>query len=105
MANTRKLTCNCGAILEEKETVLDHIYTLAMVCPQCNFTTLTTAQAKIFRNRLDFHHAVDQEKKVIKIGNSMGITLPEKLRDFGVCIGDKVRIEALDEKSFKVEIL
>ncbi|MBI4980860.1 hypothetical protein HZC30_04870 [Candidatus Woesearchaeota archaeon] len=104
MANRRKMKCDCGTYLKEKETEIEHILTKAMVCPTCTFTTLTKDQAKEFRIRLEFHKAIDQERQVIKVGNSMGITLPEKLHEFGVNIGTKVKIEAIDQKSFRVEI-
>ena len=104
MAPTRKLKCDCGDYLQEKETIIDHIPAKAMVCPKCDFTTLTKEQAKEFRKRVEFHQAVDQEKQVIRIGNSMGITLPEKLREYGLIVGSKVKIEAINEHSFKVEI-
>ena len=104
MVNSRKIKCDCGGSFEEKETIIDHIPALALVCHKCRFTTLTKEQAKEFRKRVEFHQAVDQEKQVIRIGNSMGIILPEKLTEFGVNVGSKVKIEALDEHSFKVEI-
>ncbi len=105
MAKERKIKCDCGAILEERETALNHITINALVCPNCNFTTLTKDQAKIFQKRLELHNAIDQEKHIIKIGNSMGITLPEKLRDFGLKIGQKVKLEAISESSFKIEFV
>lgn len=104
MADRRKIKCDCGTYLEEKEVEIEHILTKAMVCPTCTFTTLTKEQAKEFRTRLEFHRIIDEERQVIKIGNSMGITLPEKLHAFGVNIGTKVKIEAIDQHSFKVEI-
>lgn len=104
MAEQRKIKCDCGKTLEEKETIVEHICTAALVCPNCGFTTLTKEQARIFQKRLELHSAVDQEKQIIKIGNSMGITLPEKLRDFGLRIGQKVRLEAINERSFKVDL-
>jgi len=105
MAHPRKIKCDCGAYVEEQETKIDHILTKAMVCPKCHFTTLTKDQAIDFRKRIDFHKIVDQEKQIIQIGNSIGITLPEKLREHGLTVGKKIRIEALDEKSFKVELM
>lgn len=104
MANERKIKCDCGRVLEEKETAFEHICTSALVCPNCGFTTLTKDQAKVFQKRLELHTALDQEKQIIKIGNSMGITLPEKLRDFGLRVGHKVKLEAIDEHSFKVDL-
>ena len=35
----------------------------------------------------------------------MGLTLPDRLKDFGPEVGKKVIIEALDSKSFKVELI
>lgn len=102
MARARKIKCDCGKEMEEKEIEVDHILTYAMVCPKCAFTTLTKEQAKEFRNRIEFHKAIDQEKQVIRIGNSMGITFPEKLSEFGISVGKKVRVEAIDGRSFKV---
>lgn len=104
MANERKIKCDCGTILEENETIIEHIRTKALVCPKCGFTTLTKEHAKIFQKRLEFHNMLDQEKQIIKIGNSMGITLPEKLRELGLDVGRKVRLEAIDERSFKIMI-
>ncbi len=105
MAYKGTIKCDCGSPFKERETIIDHIVTIALVCPSCGFTTLTKEQAQEFRRRVEFHKAIDQEKQVIKIGNSMGIILPEKLHEFGVSVGSKVRIEAIDERSFKVEAL
>ena len=104
MAAERKLKCDCGGTLEEKEVTIEHVRTNALVCPKCGFTTLTKEQARVFQKKVELHNALDQEKKIIKVGNSMGITLPEKLRDFGLKVGGKVKLEAIDERSFKVEL-
>ena len=105
MAKQRKIKCDCGEILVEKKVKLEDFYTEAMVCPSCNFTTLTKEQAKKYAGLRQMHHIIDAKRKIIKIGNSMGLTLPEKLQVFGICIGKEVRIEALSAKSFKVELV
>ena len=105
MAHPWKIKCDCGHHLLEKETEIEHIPIVAMVCPHCGFTTLTKEQAKDFQKLVQLHQALDQERQVIKIGNSMGITLPDKLREFGVSVGKKVRLEAIDGHSFKVKVL
>lgn len=105
MVEKRKIKCDCGHFMEERETIVDHIQTHAMVCSHCSFTTLTKDQAKEFRKRVELHKAIDQEKQVIKIGNSMGIIFPDKLKEMGITMGTKVKIEALDERSFKVELV
>lgn len=105
MAPTRKIKCDCGQYLQKRETILDHIPAEAMVCPQCGFTTLTKEQAQEFRRLVEFHQAIDQEKQVVRIGNSMGLILPEKLSDYGLAVGKKVRLEALKERAFTVTII
>lgn len=105
MAKERKIKCDCGEFLIEKKTKFDDFYTEAMVCPKCNFTTLTKEQAKKYAKLKQLHQLIDAKRKIIKVGNSMGLTLPDRLRDFGAKVGKEVKIEALSPKSFKVELL
>ncbi len=79
--------------------------TQAMVCPKCGLLTLTREQAEKYSRLKLLHSIIDSERKIIKVGNSMGITLPEQLKDFGLKVGVKVRTSALSCNSFKVEIL
>ena len=104
MAKERKIKCDCGEFLIEKKTKFDHIKTEAMVCPKCNFTTLTKKQAQKYVKLRQLHQIIDAERKIIKIGNSMGLTLPDRLEEFGAKVGKKVKIEALTSHSFKVEL-
>lgn len=105
MAKERKIKCDCGEFLIERRTKFNDFETEAMVCPKCNFITLTKEQAERYVKIKQLHQIIDAERKIIKIGNSMGFTLPEGLRDFGAKVGKKVRIEALGLKSFKVELI
>ena len=104
MANQRKIKCDCGKFLIEKKTKFDHFQTEAMVCPNCNFTTLTKEQAEKYVKLKQLHQIIDAERKIIKIGNSMGFTLPDQLKDYGIKVGKKVKTEALTSDSFKVEL-
>ena len=103
MASERKIKCDCGDFLVANKTRFDNIETEAMVCPKCNFTTLTKDQAKRYVKLKQLHTIIDAERKIIKIGNSMGLTFPDRLQEFGVKIGKKVKTEALTQHSFKVE--
>ena len=104
MASERKIKCDCGGFLAARKTKFDDIETEAMVCPKCNFTTLTKEQAKRYIKLKQLHTIIDAERKIIKIGNSMGLTLPDRLQEFGAKIGKKVKTEALTQHSFKVEL-
>ncbi len=105
MAKERKIKCDCGEFLVETRTKFDHFETEAMVCPRCNFTTLTKEQAEKYARLKQLHQIIDAERKIIKIGNSMGFTLPDRLQDFGVKVGKKVKTEAIGPNSFKVELV
>lgn len=104
MDQERKIRCDCGSFLEEKETNLHNIKTKAMICPSCKFTTFTRAQTEEYIRLKRLDKIINKEKKVIKIGNSMGITLPEELKEFGLKIGKKVKISALSSKAIKIEL-
>ena len=103
MASERKIKCDCGGFLIDRKTKFDDIETEAMVCPKCNFTTLTKEQAKRYIKLKQLHTIIDAERKIIKIGNSMGLTFPDRLQEFGAKVGKKVKTEALTQHSFKVE--
>ena len=105
MAKERKIKCDCGEFLAEKATIFDHFEIEALVCPKCGFVTLTKEQAQNYAKLKQLHQMMDAERKIIKIGNSMGITLPDALKQFGAKIGKKVKTEALGPKSFKVELV
>ena len=105
MAKERKIRCDCGDILTEKKTKFEHFETEAMVCPKCNFTTLTKEQGEKYARFRQLHQTIDAERKIIKIGNSMGFILPNRLQDFGAKVGKKVKTEAIGPNSFKVELV
>ncbi|MFH1510257.1 MAG: hypothetical protein ABIF10_01085 [Candidatus Woesearchaeota archaeon] len=105
MAQKRKIRCDCGGYLEERIASFDNFETEAMVCSKCKFTTLTREQAQKYVRLRQMHQLMDAERKIIKVGNSMGLTLPEGLQEFGAKVGKRVRIEALGPKSFKVELV
>ena len=100
-----KIKCDCGKFLKKGIVQIKKKNVEAMVCPKCNFTTLTKDQAKEYYKKLKLHDDIDQERQIIKIGNSMGITLPDKLNNYGMKIGKKVKIEAIDETSLKIKII
>ena len=104
MAKERKIKCDCGGVLVEKRVPLDNLETEAMVCNKCEFTTLTKEQALRYVKLKQMHQIIDSERKIIKIGNSMGLTLPDRLQEFGAKVGRKVKTVALGPNSFKVEI-
>ena len=72
----RKIKCDCGGDLLGKSITLGHIETEAMVCDRCDFTNLTKEQAEKYAQLKQLHEVIDSERRIIKIGNSFGITFP-----------------------------
>jgi DNA-directed RNA polymerase subunit M/transcription elongation factor TFIIS len=105
MEKERKLRCDCGGIFSPREAQLGHIITQAMVCEKCGYVTLTKEQAVKYSKLKEMHEIVDSKRKIIRIGNSLGLTLPEKLKKIGIKAGGEVKIEATGERSFSIEIL
>lgn len=105
MVTKRTMKCNCGGSFTEQETEFDGFRTEALICVKCGFTTLTKQQARKFARLKELHTIIDAERRIIRIGNSMGFTLPDTLRSFGVKIGKRIRTEAVSPNSFRVELL
>jgi rRNA maturation protein Nop10 len=105
MDSSRKVRCDCGHYLEPTMQDFEGIYTEANVCPKCGYTTFSAAQAKKFIALKEIHRTINSQRKIIKIGSSIGITLPNAMKKYGAKVGKKVQIEALNEKEFKVTLI
>ena len=99
MAKKRKIRCDCGTYFEERKHVFEGIDGKAMVCPKCGFHTFTREHAEEFVKALKMKEITKKNRKIIKIGNSKGITIP---KSFNIKIGQKAKIEILTSNSFKV---
>lgn len=99
MDKKRTLRCDCGEELVPDEREFDDLKTEAMVCPLCGFTTLTKEQAQRLLQLKTLQGLLRKERKIIKVGNSIGLTLPEKLTEMGVHVDQKVKITPLDTHS------
>lgn len=102
MVQKRKIECDCGGTFEEKEIKFKGIITRAEVCNKCSHTMFSPEQARDFIRLKELQEIVNSKRKIIKIGNSMGITLPEKLSDLGLKVGSKVKIKATGSRSFEL---
>jgi ArsR family metal-binding transcriptional regulator len=104
MAKERKMICTCGGVMEL--TTL-HWFGFAIPgrkCDKCGEETVSATQSKLIDRRLRLQQVLRRPRKVIQIGNAMGITLPEDLKEIGIKIGKRVRAELIDDHSFKVVV-
>ena len=99
------LKCDCGGIFIKRPHDFEGITSEALVCDTCGHVTLTLSQAEHLMKLKEMHTLLAGERKLIKIGNSIGLTLPPKLAEYGFKVGDKVKITPKDEHRFEVSVL
>lgn len=99
MGKQRKLICDCGVAFEETKRKFKGVETTIMKCPKCGYETFTFEQAEEFLRQKEIYKLTEKNRKIIKIGNSKGITIPEA---FNIKVGQKAKIEVLSPNSFKV---
>ena len=90
---------------EEKEAAIsvEVVGIPANVCQKCNLRLIPASIARYIDNTVDpfkeLQHLLEKERKIIKVGNSIGLTLPEKLKEIGVHIGQTVKMKPIDKHS------
>ncbi|MBI2574729.1 hypothetical protein HYV82_02480 [Candidatus Woesearchaeota archaeon] len=101
MAKRWKVKCDCGSYFEEKDTEVEGIPAKCMMCPNCSHKTFTIDQAKEILKLMKLKELVKSKKKIIRIGNSKGITLPQGLN---ANVGDVAVMEVVSPDSFLIKI-
>ena len=95
------ITCNCGEKFTE-QTVTEEFSYPVMVCKGCGHKTFSVEQAKNYVHLERQHEKLQKQRKIIRIGNSLGITLPNAIDDFKE--GTPVTLQRLGKKTFKLEL-
>jgi len=85
---TLRIRCDCGGIFATRPQEIEGFEIEAMVCPKCGFVTLTREQAKGLLELRRMAEAIGKERRVVRIGNTYGVTFPPIL----VHKGQKVNI-------------
>lgn len=104
-AKRKVMKCGCGGSFEEKVQEIQGIKCNVMVCGSCREIVFTIEQSKIFHKMKQIQDELAKEnKKISRVGNSMGITLPAKLKELGYDIGKSLDIRILDSKHLVIEL-
>ena len=99
------LKCDCGGTFVEQPYDFEGIPSEALVCDKCGHVTLTLQQAQRLAKLKEIHALLAGERTLIKIGNSIGLTLLPRLAEYGFKVGGKVKIVPKDEGRFEVSVL
>jgi len=99
------LKCDCGGAFTEQLYEFEGVKSEALVCDTCGYVTLTLKQAERLGKLKELQAILKQDRKLIKIGNSIGLTLPERLQEYGIKAGDRAQIKPIGERTFEISIL
>lgn len=74
-------------------------------CTKCGHTIVTLDQMRLYNKIRDFEKAVPQKRRIVKIGNSLGFTLPYVLKEYGLEVGKEIEIKIVDSKNLYLRIV
>ncbi len=93
----RNFKCGCGGQIEESKTMFEGFLVDALVCNKCSEVSFSPESAKELLRLREEAEKIDSERKIVKIGNSIGITLPHKAEEIGFKEGILVDVHLIGE--------
>ena len=99
------LKCECGGQSQIKVLDINGIAAEVNICDTCEEKVFTVKQADAYMRLKKLQEILEQQKKkIVKIGNSMGLTLPAELIEFGYKVGSPLKLCLKDENSLIISI-
>jgi hypothetical protein len=65
---------------------------------------LDLQQLKEYNKLRDLRRTVPEKRKIVRIGNSLGITLPPALKHYGLEVGRDVEISVIDLRNLHIKL-
>lgn len=104
-AKGKNLICECGGRYSEQSRDLQGITCPVMVCGQCDEIMFSMEQSRLYHKLRSIQDELSREhRKISRVGNSMGITLPVKLKELGFEIGRNFNFRILDDHRVMIEL-
>ena len=97
-----KLQCRCEGTIERKETLVEGFLLTADVCDKCGEVGLPLESAKELLRLHRDAKSIDSKRKIVRIGNSIGITLPHESEKVGFHEGGLTDIRLIGEGEISV---
>ena len=99
-----KLQCRCGGTIDRKETLVEGFLLTADVCGKCGEIGLPLESAKELLRLQEEAKKIDSKRKIVKIGNSIGITLPHSSEKVGFRAGELAEIRLIGDGEIAVRV-
>ncbi|MBI4744546.1 MAG: hypothetical protein HY776_06990 [Actinobacteria bacterium] len=100
-----KKCIECEGDVEITPLVENGIHFEGYKCQKCGHTIVTLDQMQRYEKARDLKKALPTKRKIVKIGNSLGFTLPSNLSKYGLEIGRKLEIRVIDESNIQITFL
>lgn len=96
---SKEYRCKCGGKIKEGEILREGFIVKGFKCDKCGEILFNDEQMKELHKLRDLRKKVKSHRKVIKIGNSLGVTFPSVE---GFEVGDEVDVDVLSEGTLEI---
>jgi len=90
----KKMVCRCGGTVQSQKAFVEGFLLDAHVCGKCGDVGLSLEAAKELLRLREESRRMNTTRKIVRIGNSIGVTLPQ---DGGFREGQTVAVELIGE--------
>ncbi len=101
---TKKRCIECNGLMGLVQIEEKGIPCNAYRCTNCEHTVVTIEQMREYNRIRDFATAVPEKRKIVKIGNSLGFTLPISLKKFGINVGKEIEVRVIDTHNLSIKL-
>ena len=98
----KKIKCSCNGTFEEETVPFEGFQVEALKCNKCDEITFTPEQFKKVLALKELAKEINSKRKVVKIGNSIGVLLPKAVEKIGIKKGKRVDIRLGNKKEIKI---
>ena len=98
----KKIKCDCSGIFEEKTVEFEGFLVKAMKCNKCDEITFRPEQFKKVLALKELAKEINGKRKVVRIGNSIGIILPKAVEKIGIKTGKNVAVTLENRREIKI---
>lgn len=95
-----KRCIECSGAMSLATVLVGDINAQGYRCEVCGHEVLTLQQMKEHERRRDLVRAFAKPRKVVRVGNSVGLTLPKELFH----VGQELVVQVLDGHSLRIEL-
>lgn len=101
---TEKKCIECNGLMELIQIEEKDVPCNAFRCKKCGHTVVTIEQMREYNRLKEFASAVPEKRKIVKIGNSLGFTLPVSLKKFGINEGKEIEVKVIDAHNLAIKL-